>query len=200
MRGARHFSELTVWKLADELRVETLKLTSRPEFARNWKAQTQADDAVNSICRNIAEGFGCESHGQFAWYLRIARRSLNELQDAFRGAEQKGYVTSSDRAPSRALTRRLYPALKRFIAYLDSTPDYQPPRPPKRDRTDLRSGLRTDPRSEDRTTPRSSPRTDPRSRDRTDPRSGARTDERSRDRTDSRSQDRTDNRSRNRTD
>jgi four helix bundle protein len=105
--------------------VEALKLTSRPAFARNLKAQTQAEDAVNSICRNIAEGFGCETHGQFAWYLRIARRSLNELQDAFRGAEQKGYVTSSDRTPIRALTRRLYPALNRFIAYLDSTPDYR---------------------------------------------------------------------------
>jgi four helix bundle protein len=125
MRGARHYSELTVWKLADELRIETLKLTSRPAFARNVKAQTQAD-AVNSICRNIAEGFGCETHGQFAWFLRISRRSLNELQDAFRGAEQKGYVTSNDRAPTRSLTRRLYPALNRFIAYLDSTPDYRP--------------------------------------------------------------------------
>ena len=55
MRGARHYSELTVWKLADEIRIETLKLTSRPTFARNLKAQTQAEDAVNSICRNIAE-------------------------------------------------------------------------------------------------------------------------------------------------
>ena len=126
MRGARHYSELTVWKLADELRVETLKLTSRPAFARNLKAQTQAEDAVNSICRNIAEGFGCETHGQFAWYLRVSRRSLNELQDALRGAEQKGYVTSDDRTSTRSLTRRLYPALNRFIAYLDSTPDYRP--------------------------------------------------------------------------
>jgi hypothetical protein len=30
MRGARHYSELTVWKLADELRVETLKLIKQP--------------------------------------------------------------------------------------------------------------------------------------------------------------------------
>ena len=157
MRGARHFSELTVWKLADELRVETLKLTSRPAFARNLKAQTQAEDAVNSICRNIAEGFGCESHGQFAWFLRISRRSLNELQDAFRGAEQKGYVTSSDRTPVRALTRRSFPALNRFIAYLDSTPDYGPhrritkrsrpsPPSPKPVRTDKRQTDRTDER------------------------------------------------------
>jgi four helix bundle protein len=89
MRVARHYLELTVWQLADELRVETLKLTSRPAFARNAKSQMQTEDAVNSVCRNIAEGFGCETHGQFAWFLRISRRSLNELQDALRGAEQK---------------------------------------------------------------------------------------------------------------
>jgi four helix bundle protein len=201
MHGARHFSELTVWKLADELRIETLKLTGRPACARNFKAQTQAEDAVNSICRNIAEGFGCESHGQFAWYLRVSRRSLNELQDAFRGAEQKGYVSSDDRAPLRALTRRLYPALNRFIAYLDSTPDYRPPRrstkprplrpPPEPPRTNPRSGDRIDERSPDRTDSRSGARTDRRSGARTDERSGPRTDKRSSDRTDPRKNDRT---------
>jgi four helix bundle protein len=155
MRGARHFSELTVWQLADELRVETLTLTSRPAFARNLKAQTQAEDAVNSICRNIAEGFGCETHGQFAWFLRISRRSMNELQDAFRGAQQKGYVTSDDCTPARALLRRLFPAMNRFIAYLDKTPNYRPNRqnirpphrrnsPPKPARTDQRQNRRTD--------------------------------------------------------
>jgi len=81
---------------------------------------------------------------------------LNELQDAFRGAEQKGYVTSNDRAPIRSLTRRLYPALNRFIAYLDITPDYRPNRknigrvrpsqPPAKPRTDARQ-RRTDKRS-----------------------------------------------------
>ena len=164
MRGASHFSELTVWQLAVELRVETLKLTSRPAFARNLKAQTQAEDAVNSICRNIAEGFGCETHGQFAWFLRISRRSLNEPQDAFRGAEQKGYVTSHDRAPVRALTRRLYPALNRFIAYLDSTPDYRP----------NRGNVRPMPPSQ----PRPKPRSNARQRDRTDDRQFPRTDSR----------------------
>ena len=168
MRGARHFSELTVWKLADELRVETLKLTKRPAFARNLKAQTQAEDAVNSICRNTAEGFGCESHGQFAWFLRVARRSLNELQDACRGAEQKGYVTSSDLAPIRALTRRLYPALKRFIAYLDSTPDYRPNRPKPKPSQRSPKPARTDGRKAPRTDKRKGPRTDKRKKDRTD--------------------------------
>jgi four helix bundle protein len=134
MRGARHFSDLTIWKLADELRVETFKLTSRPRFARDLKAQSQADDAANSICRNIAEGFGCESHREFARFLEISRRSINELQDIFRGAQLKGYVTVADCAAVRRLFRRLYPALNGMLAYLRRTPDYgQRPR-----RTDQR--------------------------------------------------------------
>jgi len=80
---------------------------------------------------------------------------LNELQDAFRGALEKEYVTSDDCTPIRALTRRLYPALIRFIAYLDSTPDYRPnkrhtkppglpQRPPKPACTDEGKNGRTD--------------------------------------------------------
>jgi len=156
MPGARHFSALTVWKLADEVRVETFKLTSRPRYARDLKAQSQTEDAANSICRNIAEGFGCETHPEFARFLGISRRSLNELQDAFRGAQLKGYVTVDDCARIRALTRRLYPALNGMLAYLRRTPDHgkrhdkkgpKPPPPrtdePKQDRTDKREEART---------------------------------------------------------
>ena len=122
MRGARHFTELDIWQIADQIRVETFKLTERPAFARDLKAKSQADDAVNSVCRNIAEGFGC-GHTEFARFLVISRRSLNELQDTMRGAEQQGYVTTADWAPIRALLRRLFPAMSSLIGYLRRTPD-----------------------------------------------------------------------------
>ena len=122
MRGARHFTELDIWQIADQIRVETFKLTERPAFARDLKAKSQADDAVNSVCRNIAEGFGC-GHTEFARFLVISRRSLNELQDTMRGAELQGYVTTADWAPIRALLRRLFPAMSSLIAYLRRTPD-----------------------------------------------------------------------------
>jgi four helix bundle protein len=148
MRGARHFSELTIWRLADELRVETFKLTSRPRFARDLKAQSQAEEAANSICRNIAEGFGCETHREFARFLEISRRLINELQDIFRGAQLKGHVTVADCAAVRMLYRRLYPALNGMLAHLRRTPDYG-----KRSSksTDRREGVRTDKRQEVRT-------------------------------------------------
>ena len=130
MRGARHFTELDIWQIADQIRIETFKLTARPAFARDLKAKSQADDAINSACRNIAEGFGC-GHIEFARFLVISRRSLNELQDAMRGAELKGYVTAADWAPIRTLLRRLFPAMSSLIAYLRRTPDPRPRSPRK---------------------------------------------------------------------
>ena len=123
MAGARHHRQLLIWQLADLLRIQTFRLTSRPGFARDLKLYSQTEDAINSVCRNISEGFGCESHAEFARFLRISRRSLNELQDAFRGAQLKGHITTTDLKPIDLTMRRLYPALNRFIAYLANTPD-----------------------------------------------------------------------------
>ena len=106
MGGARHFKELIVWQLANQLRIETVRLTSRAVFSRDLKLRGQTEDAVNSACRNIAEGFGCETHREFARFLRIARRSLNELQDAYEGALQKQYISDADlEAPHRLKLR-----------------------------------------------------------------------------------------------
>lgn len=115
---ARHFGELIVWQLADAIRVQVPRLTARPGFSRDLKLQAQTEDAINSVCRNIAEGFGCDSHREFVRFLVITRRSLNEVQDALRGAQLKGHVSTSDLVTIRALLNRLYPALSRFIASL----------------------------------------------------------------------------------
>ena len=56
---------------------------------------------------------------------------MNELRDAFRAAELKRYVRADDLIASRQLMRRLYKALSRFIAYLDTTPDPPKPKRPK---------------------------------------------------------------------
>ena len=90
--GAWHFSELVSWRLADALRIETFKLTRRPPFARDFKHQAQTEDAIDSVCRNIAEGFGCSSHAEFARFLEISRRSLNELVDCLRSAQLKAML------------------------------------------------------------------------------------------------------------
>jgi four helix bundle protein len=122
MAIARHYSQLVCWQLANALRLETFTLTRRVPFCRDFRHQSQTEDAIDSVCRNIAEGFGCRSHDEFARFLEISRRSLNELMDSFRSAQFKGYVSAEDVAPIHALSKRLYPALSRLIAYLRRTP------------------------------------------------------------------------------
>ena len=122
MPPARRYSDLRVWKLADELRRQIFSLTNRPRFARDFKAREQLDDAINSVCRNIAEGFPC-GHIEFARFLEFSRRSLNEVRDALHAASLKGYVSEEELPALLRLANRLAPALARFIAYLRRTPD-----------------------------------------------------------------------------
>jgi len=121
MAPVTHYSQLIVWKLAEEIRIKVFELTAKPLFAEDFKAKRQGEDAANSVCRNIAEGFGCETHAEFARFLEISRRSLNEVHDVLHGAQLKEYVTASELAPI-SLSNRIYPAFSRLLAYLRSTP------------------------------------------------------------------------------
>ena len=125
MAGARHYSQLVAWQLADAVRIVVFRFTRRRPFLTDFKPRSQAEDAIESVCRNIAEGFGCPSHAEFARYLEIARRSLNELCDCLRGAQLKGYVSQKELGEFHALSRRLYPALNNFIVYLNRNPTSQ---------------------------------------------------------------------------
>jgi four helix bundle protein len=120
--GARHYTELIVWKLADEIRVRTYRLTQAGALARDFKLRSQTEDAAGSVSRNIVEGFGCDSHVEFARFLEISRRSLNEVVDCLRDAQLKSHVTPQQVAPIRALARRLFPAIGGLRRYLKSTP------------------------------------------------------------------------------
>jgi len=42
---------------------------------------------------NIAEGFDCDSHAEFARFLGIARRSAVEVQSLLYAALDAGYIT-----------------------------------------------------------------------------------------------------------
>ena len=46
-----------------------------------------------SVMANIAEGFDCESHAEFARFLGFARRSAVEVQSLLYAALDAGYIT-----------------------------------------------------------------------------------------------------------
>ena len=116
---ARHFTELIIWQLGDQLRLQVFTLTKNRPFAADFKFRSQIEDAADSVCRNIAEGFGCKSDKEFARFVRIGRRSLNEVQDCFHSALLKRYVAAADLVTARQLMRRLYPAIASFLRKID---------------------------------------------------------------------------------
>src|SRR5687768_10300217 len=122
MKPARHFEELIVWQLNDEIRGHVLALTSRPLFNRGLKLRSQREDAAHSACLNIAEGIGSDSNTEVARFFGIPRRSMNEVQDCFRGAQRAKYVNVADLQPSRALQNRAFKALSSLHAWLERHP------------------------------------------------------------------------------
>ena len=74
MKPARHYTDLIVWQLGEAIRIEVFSLTEKPRFNADFKARNLVEDAANSVTRNIAEGFGCETHGEFARFLDHKRK------------------------------------------------------------------------------------------------------------------------------
>jgi four helix bundle protein len=116
--GARHYTELIAWQLADAIRLEVFALTERPAFRRDFRLRDQTDDAIASVCRNIAEGFA-GSDAEFRHFLIIARMSLNELSDSLRSALLKNYIAQEELGAIAVLSRRLHPALAGLIRHLE---------------------------------------------------------------------------------
>jgi four helix bundle protein len=56
---------LIIWQLADEFREHVFELTKKRPFATDFNLRSQLDDAAESVCRNIAEGFACKSDKEF---------------------------------------------------------------------------------------------------------------------------------------
>ena len=106
-------------QLGDQHRAQVFKLTERAGLRTDLKLRSQLDDAADSVCRNIAEGFGCQSHREFARFLRISRRSMNEVQDGLRSAVLKRYLTEQDLVGVAQLHRRFYKAMAGLLRHLD---------------------------------------------------------------------------------
>ena len=125
--GAERYKELVVWQLANQLRIETLRLLRRSEFSGDWAFRREGRRTVSQVCRPIPEGFRRSSHGEFAQFLQYSLASLAELRDFYDDAQQRGYLNAADLRPARRLCFRLDRALIAFIRYLrnsDPPPDW----------------------------------------------------------------------------
>jgi four helix bundle protein len=120
--GARRIEELVVWQLAHELRSRVYALIATGPAAADRRFCDQIRQAVASVPANIAEGFGRETHREFARFLNIARGSLFEVAEHLKDGVARSHWTPRDTQDLEALTRRTIAALTRLIKYLRSAP------------------------------------------------------------------------------
>jgi four helix bundle protein len=124
LMGARRVEELVVWQLANELRSKLNAIIAESTAHSDLRFCSQARDAVSSISRNIAEGFGRYGHRQFAHFLTIARGSVFEVADHLRDGVARRHWSEEQVDELHGLCNRTIAALTRLIAYLKTTNDH----------------------------------------------------------------------------
>jgi four helix bundle protein len=88
----KRFEDILAWQEARKLVQDIYKITREGTFAKDFGLRDQIQRAAVSVMTNIAEGFDCESHIEFARFLGIARRSAIEVQSLLYTALDIGYI------------------------------------------------------------------------------------------------------------
>jgi four helix bundle protein len=120
--GARTFKEIVAWQLARELRMSLRPLWRKPAVFRDYKLREQLRGAARSATANIAEGFQC-SHAEYARFLEISSRSLEEVEDRLIEMIDEELVTAAEAEKSLRLKMRASRAIAGLRRYLLTTPD-----------------------------------------------------------------------------
>ena len=118
----KSFRELEVWQYAMDL-VELVyrKLKTFPK-EEQFALCDQLRRAVVSVPSNIAEGFGRDSHKDFAHFLSQARGSLYEVSTQLDVAIRLGYMKPDDEITAKMNSvSKMLRSLKSHLANAPST-------------------------------------------------------------------------------
>lgn len=86
------FSDLKVWQKGRELFVEAYRVSELFPAKERFRLTEQICRAALSVINNIAEGFGRGGGKDFAYHLRVARGSANEVRCCGIAAVDLNYV------------------------------------------------------------------------------------------------------------
>jgi len=110
-------ARMTVARLVEQLRVESFRLAQIHALEADRTLRTQIADAVDGVCRNVAEALTCDQGRQSARLIRRARSSLTEVQDGLRRSVSRRYVSDVDVKPAQEALSKLYPALSCLLTH-----------------------------------------------------------------------------------
>ena len=89
----KRFEDILAWQEARKMVNAIYQITREGAFSKDFGLRDQFQRAAVSVMANIAEGFDCESHVEFARFLGIARRSAVEVQSLLYAALDIGYIS-----------------------------------------------------------------------------------------------------------
>jgi four helix bundle protein len=133
--GWKDFREIGAWQRANELKLLTKELLSRPDVQRDFKFRDQLWDAARSGPRNIAEGFARFKHKEWAQFARIAKGSEAEVLNHFVDAVDSGYMTKEEFPRFEHAAKKALIAVNGLIRHLETTPDPPSNRKPRKGET-----------------------------------------------------------------
>ena len=128
MPPVRRFQDLVCYQLARELRQAVSGLIDNSTLSVDRELCDQLRRAARSVTGNIAEGFPCPSHAEFARFLDMAARSIREIEDRLVEGLDRHLLSDRDAAPALNLAKRTAVAVSRLTAYLRRTPGATPRR------------------------------------------------------------------------
>jgi four helix bundle protein len=88
----KRFEDILAWQEARKLVKDIYQLTRYGPISKDFGLRDQVQRTAVSVMANIAEGFDCDSHLEFARFLGIARRSAVEVQSLLYASLDIGYI------------------------------------------------------------------------------------------------------------
>ena len=121
--GAKSYKDLEVWQESMKLVLGVYRLLERFPKKEQFALCDQLRRAVVSIPSNIAEGFGRDTHRDFAHFLAMSRGSLYEVGTQLEIASALGYVDSIDevRSSMNLVSRMLGSLIRKLQSPAPST-------------------------------------------------------------------------------
>ena len=118
MAKIERFEDLQSWQKARQLTNQIYDLTDRPEFAKDFRVCNQIRDAAGSVMHNIAEGFDAGSNPEFIRFLKMARRSANEVQSQLYLALDRKFMNEDELKTAYFLATEAKLLINGMVAYL----------------------------------------------------------------------------------
>jgi len=115
---ARRVEDLEIWLLANELREKIYAISATRPAQADRDFCEQIRDAVGSVSRNMAEGFGRYRPKEHARFLIIARGSLFEVEDLLRDGVARGHWNAPGVQEMHRLCNRCIAGTTSLIRYL----------------------------------------------------------------------------------